>query len=366
MKILFVLENHYPNIGGVETLFKSLSEALVEEGHEVTVLTNKFMPGLLSKENIAGVQIIRVPLINRYLFTLFGAFPAIIQAFRHDIIHTTSYNAGIPAFIASIFSRKKVIITFHEVWDKLWFQLPYMSKVVLGLHYLFEKALLALPFDHFITVSNFSKNRLSSIGIKEHKISMIYNGINYSEYIEQKPTVERAKAPFTFMYFGRLGISKGLDLIIAALRLLKDKDLRFKFLLVIPTEPKNFRKLIVDQLEDQDLLSSVEIYSDLEKEILNNYIRAADAVLIPSYSEGFCFCAAETMALGTPIVSSGKGSLAEVVHGKYIEMKAHSGQGLADAMTDALNGKWKEKPDRQFHLDDTISQYLDFYRSVLS
>ena len=50
MKILFVLENFYPNIGGVETLFKSLTEQLVREGHEVMVITLASMTICLPKK----------------------------------------------------------------------------------------------------------------------------------------------------------------------------------------------------------------------------------------------------------------------------------------------------------------------------
>ena len=41
MRILFVLENYLPHIGGVEILFKNLSESLVKKGHEVDLVTHR-------------------------------------------------------------------------------------------------------------------------------------------------------------------------------------------------------------------------------------------------------------------------------------------------------------------------------------
>ena len=153
MKILFVLENHYPNIGGVETLFKNLTEALAENNIVVTVVTTQFDKKLLREETIKNVKIIRLPFYNRYIFTFLAFIPLLSYARKHDIIHTTSYNAGVPAFLAGLLTRTKTIITFHEVWGKLWFKLPYMNKLSLLLHYTFEKILLALPFSHYISVS---------------------------------------------------------------------------------------------------------------------------------------------------------------------------------------------------------------------
>jgi len=123
MKILFVLENHYPKIGGVETLFKDLTDVLAEEGHTITVLTNRSpSENLKAKESYhPNLTIIRKTLYNRYLFTFFAWIPAFFLARKHDFIHTTSYNAALPAYIAGFLSRKKTIITFHEVWAKMWF-----------------------------------------------------------------------------------------------------------------------------------------------------------------------------------------------------------------------------------------------------
>ena len=178
MKILFVLENYYPNIGGVETLFKSLCESLAQSGYQIIVYTNKFDSNLEPEEHINNVKIIRAPFKNRYLFTLLGCIGAIKHAKGADIIHSTSYNAAIPAFIAALVRRKKVIITFHEVWGKLWFKLPFMNKLTLSLHYLFEQMLLKLPFHKFIGVSKTTSSRLIESGVSSKRVHTILNGID--------------------------------------------------------------------------------------------------------------------------------------------------------------------------------------------
>jgi len=370
MKILFVLENHYPNIGGVETLFKNLTESLVKEGHQITVLTNQYSPILKKRENLNGVNIIRVPFRNRYLFTILGIFPAWKEALKHDIIHTTSYNAGVPAFFAGILARKKVIITFHEVWSKLWFKLPFMNKYILWLHYLFEQFLLKLPFFRFVAVSSFTKTSLITAGIPEQKISLIHNGIQYDELDKLKSEIRKgflvkADAPFTFIYFGRLGISKGLDIILESVKKLKESlSNQFKFSLIIPSQPEGFHQKILDGIDANNLDDIVYVESDLPWKILVEKILKSDAVVIPSYSEGFCFTAVESMALGTPIISSGKGALNEVISGKHITMKSQDANGLYEAMARALEDNWDNLPYAKFPLAISIEKYMSMYNDI--
>ena len=372
MRILFVLENHYPNIGGVETLFKSLTESLVKEGHEITILTNKFAKHLERRVVLNGVTIIRVPFFNRYLFTLLGVFPAIRLALKNDIIHTTSYNAGVPAFFAGLLTGRKVIITFHEVWGKLWFRLPFMSKFSLSLHYLFEKALLRLPFHKYVAVSEATKASLQKGGIKSERISLIYNGIDYSELeriTASQNSVELVSdnsEKYRFIYFGRLGISKGLDILLDGIQLLKESGGQFNFQLVIPSEPQGFHNTILDLIKEKEISDCVQVASDLEWNTLVKNISNSDAVVIPSYSEGFCFTAVESMGIGTPIISSSKGALAEVVSGQHLTMDTHDGQGLFTAMQGAMDGEWQNTSLRRFPLDDSIEQYLKLYSNVSS
>jgi len=130
MRILFVLENYYPNVGGVETLFKNLIEQLAEKGHQVKLITTQLNPEDPLEEKIGNIHIYRYPFRNRYIFTFFGVFPIYKLAKDCDLIHTTSYNAGVPAWLGAKLRRKKVVITFHEVWGKLWFDLPFMNKKI--------------------------------------------------------------------------------------------------------------------------------------------------------------------------------------------------------------------------------------------
>ncbi len=365
MKILFVLENHYPNIGGVETLFKNLTEALVQQEIEVTVITNQYDRSLKRKENINGVDIIRLPFINRYLFTFLAFIPLISYARKYDLIHTTSYNAGVPAYIAGLLTRTKTIITFHEVWDKLWFRLPYSNKISLTLFYLFEKFLLCLPFAHYIAVSESTKTSLIDAGIKENKITRIYNGIDYSQFLNTQ-SIDKKPKPYTFIYFGRLGISKGINLLLTAVDKLSHSNSQFSVNLVIPKTPKAFYKTIIKEIDELDIKDHIKIYSHLPYTELQQLIRSSDAAIIPSYSEGFCFSAVEAMALDIPIIHSGQGALSEVVSGPQLRMEKMNAESLKLCMEKAITGNWDIRPKKEFPLSDSVEAYLDFYKNIKS
>ena len=83
--------------------------------------------------------------------------------------------------------------------------------------------------------------------------------------------------------------------------------------------------------------------------------------MIPSYSEGFCFAAVESIALGIPVISSGKGALEEVVSGKHIVMESQDSKGLSDALEKAYRGEWIKKPVKEFPFEDTLRDYLGLY-----
>lgn len=364
MKILFVLENYYPNIGGVETLFKNLAEHLVAEGHEVTVITTRPDKDAPKKEVHGQLKIFRIPFPNRYFFTFFGIFPILRHIRKYDIVHTTSYNAGVPAFFAAKLFGKKIIITFHEAWGQLWFKLPYMGKFAKRLHYLFEQFLLKLPFNQFVGVSQSTADSLQKNGISKNKVSVIYNGIDYTEFENIK--VEKKPSPtFTYTYFGRLGMSKGLDILLEAAIILKRKLPNSRLQMIIPKVPEPFYEEVMDFVQKNDLADYIIFKHNLPFQQLQQELKKSDCVVIPSYSEGFCFAAVEAIALGVPVISSDKMALREVVSGQFIKMEELSTLDLVKAVEQAERGEWQHTPVKKFHLKTTITEYLELYKKII-
>ena len=359
MKVLFVLEHFYPYIGGAEKLFYVLSTNLVRQGYEVVVVTTLFDKKLPKTETHKGVKIIRINCFNRFGFT-FLSIPKIIQNAKGcHLIHTTTYNAALPAILSGKLTGKPVFVTFHEVWAKLWMRLPFTSFISKNVFYYFEKLLLNLPFHKFIAVSEFTKTKLIEHGIPKNKVESIYNGIDYDSYKDYKHNVPDL---FTYTYFGRLGISKGLDLLIPAAAEFRKTQPDSKLKLIIPKSPKGVYEKVRKLISYNDLEEYIEIHHNLSKERLYEELLNSSCVVIPSYSEGFCFAAAETVALGVPIISSDLGALKEVVSGKYIKMREQSVGGLKDALIRAYQEQWNVDPIRYFHLEETIDRYMEIYK----
>ena len=92
---------------------------------------------------------------------------------------------------------------------------------------------------------------------------------------------------------------------------------------------------IVSFIAENKLENYVILKHHLPFETLKKSIAASDCVIIPSYSEGFCFAAVETIALGTPLISSNQTALKEVVSGQFIKMDKLSVEALVTAMDKA-------------------------------
>ena len=363
MRILFVLEHFYPYVGGAEQLFWVLSTSLAKAGHEVAVVTTLFREGLPEEEKTAGIHIYRVRCANRFLFSAMSLPKTYQLAKSYDLIHTTSYNAALPAWIAAKLRRKPVLITFHEVWGRLWWRLPYASFLQRLAFYSWEQLLLRLPFDRFIAVSDYTRRAFLQHGVPADNSLRIYNGLDYSAFKDWR---HEPPSRFTYTYFGRLGMSKGLDLLLpAAAEMAKAQpDSRLK--LIIPTYPARMFQQIMGELQRLDLEEHVVLLHNLTRERLFTEISTSSCIVIPSYSEGFCFVAAESVAMGVPIVSSQQGALAEVVGGRHIAVDEQSATAWAAALQRAYRGDWQQRPALKFTLEDSVRQYIGLYQKMTS
>ncbi len=63
MRILTVLTYYRPHTSGLTIYTERLAQALVQRGHQVTILTSQYMKTLPKRETLEGVSIVRSPIV---------------------------------------------------------------------------------------------------------------------------------------------------------------------------------------------------------------------------------------------------------------------------------------------------------------
>ncbi|MEZ5049100.1 MAG: glycosyltransferase family 4 protein [Saprospiraceae bacterium] len=362
-RILLVLEHFYPYVGGVETLFWDLCNKLVHQGYQVKVITTRHDQSLPMEEVINGISVKRLAVKNRYFFSILGFFSTYKYAKNFDIIHTTTYNAALPAYLAARIRRKKIVITWHEYWNKLWFKLPYISKFAACFFYIYEQMINRLSFDQIIAVSEYTAKQLNSSRRHKDKITNIYNGLDYPYFENIKSHLNHQIAEPYCIFVGRLGISKGINILIESYKNW-DNNRKIKLKMVIPKVPHSMFKKVISQIKEAGLSQEVELYHELSKQDLLQMVCKAKFIIIPSYSEGFCFVAAEASAIGTPIVHSGQGALVEVVSNQFINCDSTDPKDFTEAYDLALQSEFKYKKLKKFTLDEAVESYTQLYNKL--
>lgn len=362
MRILMVVEHFYPYVGGAEELFCNLAASLVAEGHKVQVITTRFDSSLPTTDEYEGIQIHRVVAPNRYLFTIM-AIPAVWRmASGFHLIHTTSYNAALPAYFVARWRKKPVIITFHELWGSLWKRLPGLQGWQRLAFARYERWVSRFGYNKMVAVSDFTAKRLQEEGISVNRIVRIYNGLDYHSLSTIRQTTFDAR---TLLFIGRLGASKGLDLLLPAFATFVSHHPEAHLRLVVPKAPAGAYYNLLERIQELELSGYITLLHALRKSEVLQLMANSGMVVIPSYSEGFGFVAAEATALGVPIISSHQGALPEVVGGKVVRMKAQTEPDLVQAMEAAWDGLWEQLPVRQFPLADTVAAYKQLYQELI-
>ncbi len=117
MKILEVLTYYRPWMSGLTIYVEWLSKALVEQGHDVTVLTSQYDDELPRYEVMDGVKIVRVPVAARVskgvLMPSFGPM-AWKLALKADVIHLHLPQFDAPGVaLRGRILNKPVVLTYH-------------------------------------------------------------------------------------------------------------------------------------------------------------------------------------------------------------------------------------------------------------
>lgn len=117
MKILQVLTYYRPHISGLTIYVERLSRALVEQGHEVTVLTSQAEKTWPRHEVRDGVNIVRVPVafrVSKGVIMPTLGWHAFQHTLKNDILHLHLPQFDAPGFaLRGRLFNKPTVLTYH-------------------------------------------------------------------------------------------------------------------------------------------------------------------------------------------------------------------------------------------------------------
>lgn len=367
MKICLVAELFYPNLGGGEKYLFEMAQSLAEEGHQVKVLTS-WKSG--RKERLKLNERLEV-----YYFDwreISGhPYPKNQDLEKYwvwaDVIHTSLYTAALATFWRNLSTaknrRKPLVLTVFEVIDRDWWlaEKNWFKAVSL---YLFEKLCINLPFQAFLPISEATKQSLSRGRFLKPKINEVIYPVVSCEVVKTK-----AKIKNYYLYYGRPGQTKGVYILLRAIKALieKQSDYGNEFHLVLGLKPASEREKIVDFIKNEKLEKRVKVFEPLDRDELNRKIVEAKAVIVPSLTEGFGYSAFEACQKNKLVIVSKACSLPEVVFGKIIFFERNNEHSLCEAILAADQNHYQEikKPVRICDGQHTFNQLTTVYQRVI-
>ncbi|MCK5305655.1 MAG: glycosyltransferase family 4 protein [Candidatus Omnitrophica bacterium] len=389
-KNLTILQMHWgfpPTIGGVETHLTLLGPELVKRGHKVYLLTG-LPEGTEHEEEYEGMKVYRTPYfdLNWLLQRGFEAIEGELREFlfsyldkiKPDLIHTHNmhYFSRVHAKLLNDYARSNqvpLILTAHNVWDDGLF-LDLTNEVV--------------KWNHIIAVSNYIKEELQSVGVKESRISVVYHGVDTERFkpasaqalIKKYPQFKGKKVIF---HPARMGLAKGCDTSIKAIAIVKKQVPEVMLILC------GIRNIIDwNSTQQKDIAYMLHLIKtlDLEKNVyidmiphnlISKFYNLASVSVYPSTAcEPFGITMLESLSSSVPMVVTETGGMPEIIqdglNGYIVKVKKHN--DLADRiirlLKDAdsarrLGSNGRDMVLRSFTIEKMVDDTIDVYQQVM-
>lgn len=370
LKILICLLYYIPHRTGLTLHVQQVAEELVRRGHEVTVLTARYLQDMSNDEIMHnGVRVIRLwaPIkISRGMFMPFYPL-AVYKALREaDIvsIHTPMLETALVSFIAKL-TDTNVIATHHgDLVLPDSFSNRFIRNTMLKLfQYMANNASQLLAYSQDYADYSYYLKPYS------HKVTPNYPPIAIPEpnlnHVAELRAIWQCQGDPIIGYCGRFVEEKRPELAIKALEVINQTYPNARIVFAgeheIPYEATwEKQQHVVEQYQEQ--LVFLGLLKDRQE--LADFYAACDVVVLPSDTECFALVQVEAMLCGTPMVMTDipGGRVPVQVTGMGKLAQQGNAASIGQAVLDILNDPGQYQKSREligncFSFKQTIDTY---------
>jgi glycosyltransferase involved in cell wall biosynthesis len=295
----------YPwTVGGAERWYRNLAERLSSAGHEVTYLTRlQWKPG--AEPELPGVRVVPVSSFAD-LYATGGRrriWPPIsfgVGVFRHlarhgadyDVVHTASFPYFHVLAAGALRTRAgyRLFVDWHEIWTSGYWN-AYLGPAGGRIGSAVQGACLRVRHQAFC-FSRLHERRLRAGGVA----NVVRLEGQYTERPDT-PNVDSGRSAVVFA--GRHVAEKGVLALVPAFALVHERraELRLDVYGDGPQRPDVLR-----QIERFDLGDVVSAPGFVDDQALDQALRQATCLVLPSRREGYGLVVVEAAANGVPSV----------------------------------------------------------------
>lgn len=315
-RFLFLITHYLPVIYGAELFAKKLAEYLVRQGHQVDLVTGRWSQEWSDQESIHGVQVHRVPVVKlRYVQTISFILPqwlkakALLTSHKYDYIHAHIFPSLVTGALLNTQAKRVLTIQGGDLADYPEIYGPAARLIKQPINWSLRQ------YDTVHCVSQDLSKQVEAMAGVEARI--VPNGVD-TKLLSLKfsgkhllKTYRWPQAQFVLYSPSRLTEKNNLEATIKAVTRLRNQGRDIALVIAGEGHLKNHLKSVIDQAQANSyirLLGAVEHTQSLQ---LAKY---ANGVIRVSTQEGFGISLLEAMSVGTPVIASQAGGLADFIH----------------------------------------------------
>ena len=295
-----------------------------------------------------------------------------------DVIHFQQTD-GFFYLLMTVFTKQNNIIeTFHhsQIAEftfhlKFLFKAPKESLLYLLIPLsIFQEFFCLRRAENIVTVSNMSQSALLSWGIDSRKITVIPNAINQAS-IRRKRRKTTYNSATKFLYVGRLYPSKGIDILIEAIDILKGRGINNFHVDIVGQGP--LLKYCQRKIEAGNL-RNCNMKGFVSQQELAKLYQEADCLICPSRLEGFGIVLLEAAANNLAIIANNIPVFKEIfTENEVLYFKGNDPYDLAEKISELSNnpslisilqGKARDKLGN-YLWQNVVRSYIGLYSTVL-
>ena len=351
--------------GGVERHVLGMLSSLRTRG--IRTLLILFHDGELAVQARAqGIEPIMLPNRNSALMTTSRRLAQTFKEGRVAVVHVHGYKATVFCALAQRWHRFAMVKTEHGLPEPMasgliptWRNRLYSSLDIVATR-------ISGATVCYVTEDLRASYRKAHAGLPTR---IIPNGVESMDRSQFSRPVEMRDEWFNLLIVGRLDTVKGHHIAIEAIA--ADNLSRETHLHLVGLGPR--------EQELRKLAQSIGVARRVHilgfRRNVYDYIAHCDALLMPSLHEGLPYTLLEAMALGTPIVASRVGGLAEVLQDNDTALltpprdaasialaiaRLHNDRGLCSRLGEGS----RRLQQRKYSLEAMTQSYLAIYRTL--